>query len=499
MIFWRRLWCKLTRFQCILLTAILVNLLVYFYLAHRQRILGGATNSDMAGSPTSVTVLIREFEDFENEISDTIKSIQTVLPSIKIVIVSDEIPYPPLNVPDKLIGNVHLVTLKVSPDKSKQAASPESLIGSKYILIIPDAVAATPAMNLQRMIEFLESRTPDVKMAVWAGSDRAQVDCWTTTVELREWTIKHLTSDGLCDSVNGCFVLLIRKEDFLSLPYPYARPFDKAFFIQTALRGWKIAIHRDTPFQILKNLHEDAHNHWKYKSRQQSRLKHIYSDFGIKLVKHTDGREEWYGCNKETARCFGTVINDMPDYLFRQRWTPPCCLNGLRVTGRHVFRVLESHGIRYWLEGGSLLGAVRQADIVPWDFDIDIGIYKDDMSKLDYFEKCHNKPYEDDDGFVWEKAREGDFYRVQYSNINRLHVDIFPFYEKNGVMTKSTWFKTHRQDTEFPVHYLKPLTKLQFLGVEASVPNHWREFLELKFGKGVIENPKYPDTSNVKL
>ena len=38
--------------------------------------------------------------------------------------------------------------------------------------------------------------------------------------------------------------------------------------------------------------------------------------------------------------------------------------------------------------------------------------------------------------------------------------DIFPFYEKNGIMTKDTWFETHRQDTEFPVHYLQPLEKM---------------------------------------
>ena len=41
-----------------------------------------------------------------------------------------------------------------------------------------------------------------------------------------------------------------------------------------------------------------------------------------------------------------------------------------------------------------------------------------------------------------------------------LILDIFPFYEKNGVMTKDTWFRTHRQDTEFSVKYLKPLQKL---------------------------------------
>ena len=29
---------------------------------------------------------------------------------------------------------------------------------------------------------------------------------------------------------------------------------------------------------------------------------------------------------------------------------------------------------------------------------------------------------EDDDGFVWEKSREGEFYRVQFSKSNHMHV-----------------------------------------------------------------------------
>ena len=41
-----------------------------------------------------------------------------------------------------------------------------------------------------------------------------------------------------------------------------------------------------------------------------------------------------------------------------------------------------------------------------------------------------------------------------------MFLDIFPFYEKNGIMTKDTWFKTHRQDTEFPVKYLQPLERM---------------------------------------
>jgi phosphorylcholine metabolism protein LicD len=98
---------------------------------------------------------------------------------------------------------------------------------------------------------------------------------------------------------------------------------------------------------------------------------------------------------------------------------------------------------------------------------------------------------------VWEKATEGEFYRVQYSATNHLHVDIFPFYPKDGNMTKDDWMKTHRQDMPFPEKYLLPMEKLSFVGQQVNVPNNHREFLDLKFGKGVIENPRYPNDKPV--
>jgi hypothetical protein len=38
-----------------------------------------------------------------------------------------------------------------------------------------------------------------------------------------------------------------------------------------------------------------------------------------------------------------------------------------------------------------------------------------------------------------------------------------------------------------------------FAGIKASVPNNYREFLELKFGKGVIENPQFPNPKKIKV
>ena len=48
-----------------------------------------------------------------------------------------------------------------------------------------------------------------------------------------------------------------------------------------------------------------------------------------------------------------------------------------------VTTILRDAGIKYWIDGGTLLGAVRDGDIIPWDDDADIGVhYKDFMVEL---------------------------------------------------------------------------------------------------------------------
>jgi hypothetical protein len=59
-------------------------------------------------------------------------------------------------------------------------------------------------------------------------------------------------------------------------------------------------------------------------------------------------------------------------------------------------------------------------------------------------------------------------------------------------MTKDTWFADHRQDCPFPEKFLMPRREMTLGGVLVYGPRDPVEFLEYKFGQGVVEEPQYP-------
>lgn len=442
-----------------------------------------------------MTVILREFEDFENYVRDVAQSFLHHMPDLCFLVVADTLPYPPLTLPE----NAHLLMLSPSPEKPPQSHRPESHVQSEFVVLVPDGVELDHWWQLERLVQELKAEVDGpVRLVAAPVLTRAAVQCLQLQVNLKEWTATYsLGASGhggsICTALNGDAVVLIRTKDLFNLSVPLARPLLSGLFIQTALRGWKVKLLEGPLFSAShRPLFSSAHNQWKADYHLKEATSHLMRSFGLKRLVWPGGREQWFGCSKETSRCFGTVHDDTPEYLYLERWTPPCCLHALRETTKHVINILESSGVRYWLEGGSLLGAARHQDIIPWDYDVDLGIYLEDVPNCEYLKNLDSGSLVDANGYVWERAVEGDFYRIQYSEANHLHVDLWPFYSRNGVMTKDTW-TDHKQDVEFPEHFLQPLVPMQFAGITAYGPNNHRAFLELKFGEGVIENPQYPN------
>jgi phosphorylcholine metabolism protein LicD len=48
-------------------------------------------------------------------------------------------------------------------------------------------------------------------------------------------------------------------------------------------------------------------------------------------------------------------------------------------TAVFTHELLTKHGIVHWLDYGSLLGAVRGGELIPWDNDVDFGFLGSDL------------------------------------------------------------------------------------------------------------------------
>jgi len=49
---------------------------------------------------------------------------------------------------------------------------------------------------------------------------------------------------------------------------------------------------------------------------------------------------------------------------------------------KQIKTILDRHSITYWLDTGTLLGAVREKRFLPWDYDVDLGAWFADAPKI---------------------------------------------------------------------------------------------------------------------
>lgn len=74
--------------------------------------------------------------------------------------------------------------------------------------------------------------------------------------------------------------------------------------------------------------------------------------------------------------------------------------------------ICKKHGIRYWLIGGTLIGAARHQGFIPWDDDMDVQMLREDYQKL-----VQVLPSELDDTMALQCRETDAHYFFQYAKL----------------------------------------------------------------------------------
>ena len=158
-----------------------------------------------------------------------------------------------------------------------------------------------------------------------------------------------------------------------------------------------------------------------------------------------------------------------------------------------VANTLEKQKIKYFLDAGTLLGAVRDKEFIPWDHDIDLGLIYRNQEEIEGLIKQLKKEFyvrslkfKNSPG-IWNLGK----YRIikvyknrSLSAENQLCLDIFLFYKSRLDSTQEEVYKygVFDQNAFYPSNLLKEFKEIKFYDRKYSVPKKSESFLEFKYG-----------------
>ena len=160
---------------------------------------------------------------------------------------------------------------------------------------------------------------------------------------------------------------------------------------------------------------------------------------------------------------------------------------------RDISSLLNEANIPWWVDCGTCLGAYRYGGVIPWDFDIDLGLLLPDFHNAKrVFNQLDPTKY-----FVmdWSSRSEPNSYLKIFIYQTKTMVDIFFFaidpedlryvlsLDSNIFMPE--WWKVYERRFTIPCAHsdVFPLKKGLFDGISVFIPNGTKKYLQRYYGE----------------
>ncbi len=157
---------------------------------------------------------------------------------------------------------------------------------------------------------------------------------------------------------------------------------------------------------------------------------------------------------------------------------------------RVVCRILDEYKIPYVLEGGTLLGIVREARLLPWDNDVDITIIETQLERLMKLKWKFRvagyqlKPVMSREEMPHFPIGSIRLVKIKKTKLFRENLGIVDIFVKRRIDDKYFWIvgKTGHVLKSVPHHFYEKLARYHFDGYDYSVPADFEDYLTCRYG-----------------
>jgi hypothetical protein len=152
---------------------------------------------------------------------------------------------------------------------------------------------------------------------------------------------------------------------------------------------------------------------------------------------------------------------------WKKSWATP----QMGIVFAEAARILDAMGVTWWLSSGTLLGAVREGRLLPWDGDIDIGIWPKDVPAV--------RAAFIEEGWPFHRDYETQLWPYK----DGVKIDIHPHFTEGDVV-----FKVHGVEQnlrmDYPAHLFSDMGMISFYGRTVLIPSPAEEYLATQYGEG---------------